>query len=367
LLDIEADLVSELPIKKGGTNSYVFVGEALFLDSLSTAHLLNFVKAGNTAFLSSKTIPFDLMFHLYYKECEAAEWNDYEIQQDSQVEVSLLAPPMKKPVRLHYARQNQPQTYRWSYIESKFFCKNLPQRPLGYLDTTRINFAEFPLGAGRFLLHTTPIAFSNYQLLRPASREYAESVLAHLPTGNIYWDSYSRVPEMVARRRNQSGGYSRQLPTDHPFSFILKQPPLAWAWYLLLGLAGAYLVFRAKRRQRIIPVLPKNENSSYEFIGTIANLHFREKNYQNLCVQNMRLFLAQVRERYGLVAQLDADSLKPRIDAAFLERLAQVSEVPLKQIQGIFTQYAATVQYEPSEDMMIQLHLAMDRFFNQAK
>ena len=140
-----------------------------------------------------------------------------------------------------------------------------------------------------------------------------------------------------------------------------------WAWYLLLGLAGAYLVFRAKRRQRIIPVLPKNENSSYEFISTIANLHFREKNYQNLCVQNMRLFLAQVRERYGLVAQLDADSLKPRIDAAFLERLSQVAEVPVKQIQDIFTQYTAAVQYEPTEDMMIQLHLAMERFFKQAK
>lgn len=296
-----------------------------------------------------------------------AEWNDYEIQEDSIVEASLVAPGPAEPVSLYYARQNQVAPYNWSYIESHFFCENLPQRPLGYLDESLINFAEFPHGKGRFLLHTTPIAFSNYLLLRDAPRKYAERILSYLPEGNIYWDSYSRVPEMIARRRNRNSGFSRQLPAEHPFSYILQQPPLAWAWYLLLGLAGVYLVFRAKRRQRIIPVLPKNENSSYEFISTIANLHFREKNYRNLCVQNMRLFLAQVRDRYGLIAQLDQDSLNPRMDEAYLERLSQVSEVSLKQIQNIFTQYAATVQYEPTEDMMVDLHLAMERFFEQAK
>ncbi len=367
LIDIQTDLTAELPIAEDHRASYVFVGEALFLDSLSTRHLLDFAEAGNTVLLSSKTIPFDLMFHLYYAECAEAEWNDYEIVEDSFVTATVLTPPLDKPVRLHYARQNQPQSYRWAFIEEQFFCDSLPQRPLGYLNGSYINFAEFPRGKGRFLLHTTPLAFSNYSLLRPETREYVAAVLSYLPEGPIYWDSYSRVPEIVGRRRNQGQGFSRQLPTEHPFSYILQQPPLAWAWYLLLGLAGAYLVFRAKRRQRIIPVLPKNENSSYEFISTIANLHFREKNYQNLCVQNMRLFLAQVRERYGLVAQLDADTLKPRIDAAFLERLSLVAEVPVKQIQDIFTQYTAAVQYEPTEDMLIQLHLAMERFFKQAK
>lgn len=367
LVDIRENLSAELPLDSAKTSSYVFVGEALFLDSLSTARLLAFVEAGNTALLASKTIPFDLMFHLYYRECAEAEWNDYEIHEDSIVRVSLVTLPAAKPASLHYARQNQVNSYRWNYIDSEFFCDSLPQRPLGYINDSLINFAAFPYGKGRFLLHTTPIAFSNYQLLRSGPRGYAEQVLSYLPEGEIYWDAYNRVPETVARRRNQRGGFSRELPTEHPLTYILQQPALAWAWYLLLGLAGAYVVFRAKRRQRIIPVLPSNENSSYEFINIVANLHFREKNYQNLCVQNMRLFLAQLRERYGMVAQLDPDTLKPRLESGFAERLAQVSEVPLPQIQDIFTQYAATVQYEPTEDMMVQLHLAIEAFFKKAK
>jgi len=362
--DIRENLVEELPLDSLKRSSYVFVGEGLFLDSASTEHLLEFVGRGNTALLSSKTIPFDLMFHLYYEECAEAEWNDYAKHSGTVVRATLSAPWFDKPVPLHYASQNVSETYAWSYIEPEFFCDSLPQHPLGLLNDSLVNFAAFPYGKGRFLLHTTPIAFSNYHLLRESSRRYAEAVLAHLPESDLYWDAYSRVPEAVARRRNNDNG--RGLPAEHPLAYILQQPPLAWAWYLLMALSLAYLVFRAKRRQRTIPVLGKNENSSYEFISTIANLHFREKDYRYLCVQTMRLFLAHVRERYGLIAQLDTDTLKPRFDARFEHRLAQSSGVPLQQVQDIFTQYTAAVQYEPTEDMMVRLHQAVEVFWKRS-
>lgn len=370
LKTIQEGVAGELPLQPAQAANYVFVGEGLYLDSLSTVRLLAFVENGNTALLSSKTIPFDLMFHLYFRECADAEWNDYEKKRDSVVQVSLRQPALPAPVSLHFAWQNTPKAYQWSFMEADFFCDSLPQRPLGYLNDSLINFAEFPYGKGRFLLHTTPIAFSNYQLLRPEARSYAEGILSHLQNGDIYWDATSRVPEMVARQRNNrnnGGSYARDLEAEHPFSYILKHPSLAWAWYLLIGLSLAYLVFRAKRRKRIIPVLPKNENSSYEFISTIANLHFREKNYQNICIQQMRLFLAQLREKYGMVVQLHPETQQPRIDSSFVSRLSQVSEVPVPQIQNIFTQYAATTQYEPTEEMMVDFHLALEAFGKQAK
>ncbi|MEQ1744570.1 MAG: DUF4350 domain-containing protein [Saprospiraceae bacterium] len=361
LTDIKSDLVKELPLDSSKQSNYVFVGSGLYLDSLSTEHLLAFVAAGNTALLSSKSIPFDLMFHLYYQECDHAEWSDYATYPKTHVQASLQTPQIGSPSPLHYARHNVPEEYFWSFIEFDFFCDSLPQQPLGYLNDSLVNFASFPYGKGRFLLHTTPIAFSNYHLLKADSRRYAEHVLAHLPEGNTYWDAYSRVAEEVSRRRNRSAG--RSLPTDHPLAYVLKKPPLAWAWYLLLGLAAAFLVFRARRRQRVIPVVGKNENSSYEFIGIIANLHFREKNYRYLCLQTMRLFLAHVRERYGLVAQLEPASLRPRYDAQYEQRLALVSGVSLAQVRDIFTQYEATVRYEPTEAMVVSLHQSVEAFW----
>ncbi|MBK6933310.1 MAG: hypothetical protein IPH12_21560 [Saprospirales bacterium] len=233
--DMRKSLPAELPPDSLKPASYVFVGEALFLDSLSTAHLLAFVKAGNTAFLSSKTIPFDLMFHLYFDECDQAEWNDYEMREDTLVSATVGRPALDAPVPLRYARQNQTHAYRWAYIEPYFFCDSLPPRPLGYLNDSMVNFAGFPYGKGRVLLHTTPIAFSNYHLLKQEGRAYTERVLSYLPEGNIYWDACSRVPETVARRRNQSRGFSRQLPPEHP----LKHPSTSGLGLVLVPLGGA--------------------------------------------------------------------------------------------------------------------------------
>lgn len=369
LVDIQKDIARELPLDSTGSkNNYFFVGEAMYMDSTSTEHLLQFVAAGNTAFLSSKTIPFDLMLHLYYQECAESEWSDYSFMEDTMALLTLREPSDMHPshVSVHFARQNKPADYNWHYIATQYFCDSLSHHPLGYLNDTLINFAKYPYGKGQFLLHTNPIVFSNYSLLRPEMHPYLEGVLSWLPEGNIFWDAVSRVPEAVGRRRNHSA-HARTLDDEHPLTYILKQPSLAWAWYLLAGLAGAWLIFRAKRRQRIIPVLPKNENSSYEFISTIANLHFREKNYQGLCVQNMKLFLAHIRERYGLVAPIDPKTNFPRVDDAYFRRLAVTSEMPETQIRQIFTQYAAIVQYQPTEEMMIDLHIAMEGFWKRAK
>lgn len=364
LTDIQKNIADELPLDSTGQSSFFFVGEALYMDSLSTGRLLEFVRTGNTAFLSSKTIPFDLMFHLYFKECPEAAWNDYDFYSDTAAKMTLRE-PSGIAVQVHFAEQNKLKDYRWHFIDEMYFCDSLAHHPLGFVSDSFINFAKFPYGKGQFLLHTNPLVFSNYSLLRAETRPYMEGLLSWLPEGDIYWDAVSRVPEAIARRRNNS--FARSLDEEHPLSYILKQPPLAWAWYLLFGLAVTWLIFRAKRRQRIIPVLPKNENSSYEFIATIANLHFKEKNYQGLCIQSMKLFLAQVRERYGLVAPIDPETHAPRVDAEFFRRLATVSEIPEPHIRDIFSQYAATVQFQPTQEMMVDLHLALERFWKKAK
>ena len=368
LVDIKKNIAEELPKDSLGGSVYVFVGEGMYLDSLAVGRLSAFVAAGNTAFIAGKTFPFELMKDLPYVECNDWEWNDYAFIEETTVQMNMREPHSLNPskVSVHYADRNKPESYAWHYIESYYFCDSMPSFPIGYLNDTLVNFTQCPFGKGRFLLHTNPIVFTNYSLLRPETQSYVEGVLSWLPEGDIYWDASSRISEAVARRRNSSDWSGKQ-KDEHPLSYILQQPALAWAWYLLAGLALAWLIFRAKRRQRIIPVLPKNENSSYEFISTIANLHFREKNYQGLCIQGMKLFLAQVRERYGMIVPTDPETNLPRVDDEYFRRLTNVSEVPEIQIRDIFTQHSATVRYQPTEEMMVDLHVAMEAFWKRAK
>ncbi|MFN0214042.1 MAG: hypothetical protein ACKVT2_07280 [Saprospiraceae bacterium] len=369
LVDIQKNVAKELPADSTDFgHNYVFVGEAMYLDSLSTKRLLDFVATGNTAFISSKTIPFDLMTFVYFDECEDAPWNDYGMFEDTIAHFSLRTPTLPDSnTSFFFAYQNKPKSYNWHFLETYHFCDSLPQHPLGYLNKNWINFAEFPHGKGRFLLHTNPIAFSNFSLLRSETRPYAAGVFSHLSDGNIYWDAVSRVPEAAGRRRNGSMFSDRGLPEEHPLTYILKQPALAWAWYLIAAMAIIWLVFRAKRRQRVIPVLPKNENSSYEFISTIAHLHFREKNYAGLSSLGMRHFLSQLRERYGLVAPIDSETSLPRTDDNFFKKLAALSELPEMEARRVFGLHANTIKYEPTEEMALDLHLAMEAYLKAAK
>jgi hypothetical protein len=358
LTDLKTSVSAELPSDSTGRYSYVFIGEDMYLDSLSVRQLLNFVARGNTAMIISKNIPAKLMANLYdYDEtCEESGWSDYATEEDSFARLSLANPRLQGSVSFHYAWQNKPRSYSWRYMDAGFFCDNINQQPLGYLNDSLVVFARFPYRSGQFLVHTNPIVFSNYSLLRPETHPYTEALLSWLPESNIYWDATSRIPE-----------HNNEKSKENPLEYILKQPALAIAWYLLVGLAIVWLIFRGKRRQRIIPIIPQNENSSFEFITTIANLHFRDKNYRGLCIQSMKLFLAQIRERYNLIAPINPATGQPRIDDAFFKRLAAVSQVPESKIMDIFTQYNHTVHYEPTEQMMTDLYLSMEAFFKIAK
>ena len=55
-----------------------------------------------------------------------------------------------------------------------------------------------------------------------------------------------------------------------------------------------------KRKQRIIPVLERNENTSFKFISTIGRLYFLQNDHKKLCQQKMKLFYAYIRDRYNI-------------------------------------------------------------------
>lgn len=373
LSNISQKLSDELPIDSSSAapKNYVFVGEALFMDSLDTRHLVDFAAAGNQVFISCKTVPYDLMFYLYSPECPDSPWDDLLSDTDTFVSMQLVQPVLAGDSIEKFAvvQRNIPSFYRWHHIPENICCAESKITPLGRLDSQKVNFVEIPVGKGKVLLHANPVVFTNYFLLRPEGRRYASAVLSHLPEGDIFWDAYSRTSEDIGRRQNENrrSGGRRELPEKHALTYILGQKSLAWAWYLLVATAIVWLIFRAKRRQRIIPVLPKNENSSLEFINAIAHLHFRERSFGRLCDQKMRLFLAHLRERYGISIGFDADSQLPLTDAEIFRKISRVSEVQEGQVKEIFRQYAATIQYEPSVEMMTDFHLAVEHFLKNAK
>lgn len=347
---ISTDLSTDLPANSDEVSNYVFIGEASYLDSADVQRLLEYVANGNNVFISSKSLPYDLMFYvfLYTEECNYTPWDDYIMMQDTLVTMNLFHQDLEDSLGYDYKyiKRHKTSTYRWNYIDSLHFC-NLEQgfMELGsfdaisggqYTNFAKVNYYDvddYSKPGGHFYFHSNPIAFTNFQMLDIVGKEYAERVFSHLDEGTIYWDSYSQVRESFSRRVNQTRqNYpTMSLSNETPLKYVLENKHLSWAWYTMFAMAVLYLMFRAKRRQRIIPVEEPNVNTSLDFISTIGALYFNKQNHKKLCQQKMKMFLAFIRNRYGISTK--------KLDANFVQQLARRSGIDSVRFDEIINYY----------------------------
>lgn len=360
---IRTPIAQVLPLERGQPqSSYVFIGEAMYGDTADIRVLLEYAALGNTVLLSCKSIPDALMAYLYHPEdCDQNEWEDYAWRLADSVSLRLLHPDLQSGTSCTcwVEVEGEVSSHAWHYIDSKFMC---PGRdgftPIG-MGGRDINFAAITSGNGTIFLHTTPVVFTNYHQRRREAAAYAGAVFSHLPKGRIYWDEFSRVPESTGRSQNQSSSPSSSGWDDSPLAFLLSHPPLAWAWYLLLALALLYLLFRAKRRQRIIPTLPANINASRELIRNIGHLYYTEKKPSLLAALKFKLFLHDVRERYRLISKDPGD--------AFVEELAGKSGVNTALIREIVVQQQSLPMSYNQDESLAKLHALISDFYRQCR
>ena len=71
------------------------------------------------------------------------------------------------------------------------------------------------------------------------------------------------------------------------------------------------MIFNAKRRQRVIPIIKPLPNTTVDFTKTIGNLYYQEGNHQNLIDKKIIYFLERVRNEYLIdTAVLDENFIK---------------------------------------------------------
>lgn len=324
-------LAGVLPSEAGPGANYVFIGGNMFIDEIGMEALLDFVAAGNNAFVAVQAVPYPLIKKIYPDDCNTTyyDWDGYGFIDKKTVELSLIHPGLEpdKPVGYQYRYYKDFVSYPWGFIEDAHFC-NAPEgfAKLGQINEKYVNFARVPYEDGFFYLHTTPLAFTNYHLLRPDALRYADRVFSHLGPGPVYWDEGRKYPAdsfMSSPPPSLKG-----LSAKGPLTYILSQPPLAAAWYLVLLMGLLFLLVRSRRRQRIMPVLEPNANTSLEFVSTIGRLYFLQNNHRGLCLQKMRLLQQDIRDRYGLHSR--------EMDDAFTAKLLAKSEVKKELLDKIF-------------------------------
>ncbi len=380
---LEKDLDRTFDETIDSTANYVFVGPAANLDSTEINSLLDFMLKGGRVFFSSKTIPDDLIYSIDYDFCYE-DWHDYSNYYANNVQVNFTHPNLRQDSAFEFSfhQRNTPTFYRWNLIEDYFFCrkdsidnteyyedeeyedeeeyKDDKLEIIGTFEDGDVFFARCSYGKGYLYLHTIPLSLTNYHLIDTIGLHYASLVFSHLQEGDIYWDEKNRFSEFAGRRKNDSNLGGDRLDRESPLKYILSQPPLAWAWYVSLAMLFFYLIFRAKRKQNIIPVLEENKNTSLEFIKTIGQLYFIQNNHRNLCLEMMRLLLLDIRNWYHLPTN--------QLDAAFQTRLISKSGVDKKIIEKLFLIHKNIQDSQfATENTMVEFKQLQDQFYQQAK
>jgi len=204
------------------------------------------------------------------------------------------------------------------------------------------------LDSGVLYLHMAPILFSNFYLRDEEKLQYAEMVFTNLSDQQVFWDEFSQIPFNGVESKKS------------PLIFILSQPSLRWAWYLLLVMGFLYLVIYTKRRQGIIPVLPKKANTSIEFMETMGDLYFQQNAYLKIVNHQKELFLSFFRTKYGLSTN--------KIDDAFLMKAELKSGVLRHEIDMIIKE-AKRLNFisDISEKDLIDYNKLIESFYKNIK
>lgn len=289
------------PLYDYDSSRYTVKGNFICIDNInrmdheSAKELVYFAEHGNTVFLSMKDFPTLILDTL------KVEIDQNYVYKDS---MAFSIENMKGHKR-YFSEGASP--FYFSSIDT------LTTTVLGYQEFGKeklTNLIRIPFGNGSFILHTQPAVFSNFHLLKGNHYEYTEKLLSYLPEGDVFW--YTK-------------NYSGQNISDSSLRYILSQPGLRWAYYMSLISLLLFIIFNARRKQRIVPEIEPVRNTTVDFTKTIGNLYYQEGNHHTIIEKKIVFFLEHIRNTY----LLDTFSL----DDVFIDKLHQKTGKPLEDIQ----------------------------------
>jgi Domain of unknown function (DUF4350) len=303
------DSVSMLEDKQ----ALIIISPRFMPDEAELHHLWDFVKAGNTVFISSHELSYDAQ-NFFNCDDYTSDFSLFgmEAMADT-LSVGLLSPPFPDQKKYDYPGR-QYDGYFGKYN------KNISYE-LGNKNDTDINFIQLKAGRGSIYLHLAPLTFSNYFLLHGQNINYYNKMLSLIPkdTKKVVWDEYFLYKRISVGNSGSKG----------PLSALMSQRSFRAALLLLILLLTLYILQEMRRKQRIIPVMAKPRNDSLEFVKTIGRLYHEKRDNKNLGKKMAAYFLEHVRNRYKLSTN--------RLDDEFIISLQGKTAQPENNIREIIS------------------------------
>ncbi len=172
-------------------------------------------------------------------------------------------------------------------------------------------------GKGKVVVMSMPLLFTNYGILNDTIRPLVLRLLSEC--GNKPVVRYDPSHYSQATRSNQA--------SESPLRYLLANRPLRWAFYLALATLVAFVVFSARRRQRVIPVIKPPVNHMMDFVKRIGGIYYKRHDNVDLLSKRYATFSNDLRVK----AMIDIDNYDYLDDE--LQALSHRTGIPIDQIK----------------------------------
>ena len=208
-----------------------------------------------------------------------------------------------------------------------------------------------PYGKGEVIFVSSPLLFTNYGMLEGNTFVYIFRLMSYLADLPVYrTEAYVKTDAMLVAEQS-------------PFREFIKRPPLRWTLYLALLGVVLFMIFTARRRQRVIPIMSKPANRSLEFIQLIGTLYYQRKDHVDLVRKKFKLFAEELRKTAGVdISDVNTD------DREYL-LLAEKTGMNSDRLKKVIRQIRLVLHSEGniSVEEMRSLIDAMDTIVRHAK
>ena len=146
--------------------------------------------------------------------------------------------------------------------------------------------AAYPVGKGEIIVVAPSLLLTNYGMLHEEERLLTGRLMSrmhHLPV--VRTEAYVR---------------STAQTEQSPFYVFLQRPPLRWALYLAMSAVLLFMLFTARRRQRVIPVVSPPRNGNLDFVEHVGTLFFQQGDHRGLVERKLSYTAEEVRRLTGV-------------------------------------------------------------------
>ena len=167
-------------------------------------------------------------------------------------------------------------------------------------------------GKGILVICSMPLLFTNYGILENDNYNLVMRIVAQAGKKPIV-----RTRNTITETKNEGNGDTPPEVDKSYLQHILSDTPLKTAFYLSLIGFLLFIIFTAKRKQRVVPVIKEKKNGQLKFIQQIGSLYKRNNDTDVIISSKYRLLAENIKRKVGvdITDPTDYQTVIQRIEA----------------------------------------------------